>query len=285
MNYFKRVIDDKKGRIVQILLLAFFGFLIFLLLDAGIRKYIILNEIENELRKNFLSKIITRACIIVLALYILRRSGLLSINGISKKFEVKNLQAFIIVLVIIFLIGYGNRYVYLRTPSILLILFILQSLFVGTAEELILRGIVQPLAIKLWLGNKNGITWGVLGASVIFGLLHLLNLIKHPDEIEGVLYQTFLAICVGIFLGGLLVRTGNILPICIIHGLLNFAFGPTELKAYLNIQSFQDNASNSEILSLVITSLIGLFIALSGLYMIKISNKQDYMEKVSCIEV
>jgi membrane protease YdiL (CAAX protease family) len=92
------------------------------------------------------------------------------------------------------------------------------SLVAGVAEELLFRGVLQP-ALGHWLG-----TWpGVVAASTLFGLVHLLT------PTYGVL-----AALVGVYLGWVYLAMGNLLPAMIAHGLYDFialcyvVYGPTD---------------------------------------------------------
>jgi membrane protease YdiL (CAAX protease family) len=80
------------------------------------------------------------------------------------------------------------------------------SLVAGVAEELLFRGLAQT-ALARWLG-----VWGgVVAASVLFGLLHLLTLT-----------YAVLVTLVGIYLGWLFVATDNLLVVVVAHALYDF---------------------------------------------------------------
>jgi membrane protease YdiL (CAAX protease family) len=80
------------------------------------------------------------------------------------------------------------------------------STVAGIGEELLFRGVVQPL-LAAWLGTVAG----VIIASTIFGLLHAVT----PT-------YAILATAVGIYLGGLALVTGNLLGPIIAHSLYDF---------------------------------------------------------------
>jgi membrane protease YdiL (CAAX protease family) len=87
-----------------------------------------------------------------------------------------------------------------------LIQLALISALAGIGEELLFRGVLQPVLIG-WLG-----TWaGLAIASVAFGLVHAVT----PT-------YAVLATLVGVYFGGLAIATENLLTPLITHGLYDF---------------------------------------------------------------
>jgi membrane protease YdiL (CAAX protease family) len=94
----------------------------------------------------------------------------------------------------------------------LLSLAIVMIFFVGLIEELIFRGILQKR-----LQTSLGSAAGILVASLLFGLMHAGY---------GSLIEIFYATFVGVFIGQLYYRTGNLTLMVLIHGFMNiFVFG------------------------------------------------------------
>ncbi|HII00740.1 TPA: CPBP family intramembrane metalloprotease [Methanosarcinaceae archaeon] len=94
----------------------------------------------------------------------------------------------------------------------LLSLAVVMIFFVGLIEELIFRGLLQTRLVT-FLGPVAGI----LAASLLFGLMHAGY---------GSLIEIFYAIFVGVFIGQLYYRTGNLTLMVLIHGFMNiFVFG------------------------------------------------------------
>ena len=87
--------------------------------------------------------------------------------------------------------------------------FFIATILTAFGEEMVFRGYIQPL-----LTNRYGITAGLIGASVIFAIPHLIN---------GVLLMPML----GVFLGGLImgylvIKTGSLYTSIGFHFLWNF---------------------------------------------------------------
>lgn len=84
---------------------------------------------------------------------------------------------------------------------------LLISLLAGFGEELLFRGVLQG-----WLTELAGPWTGVLAAAVVFGLLHFLSWT----------YFVF-AVGFGIYLGVIYELTGNLLVVCLVHALYDWA--------------------------------------------------------------
>jgi len=96
-------------------------------------------------------------------------------------------------------------------------LFILAAI-AGVSEELLFRGVIQP-----WIENSWGITAGLIGSNIVFGLVHAVT----P------LYAA-LAALVGIYLGLSLDYGGerNLLIPIIIHGFYDFLAFVALMRVY-----------------------------------------------------
>ncbi|MGZ3316418.1 MAG: CPBP family intramembrane glutamic endopeptidase [Isosphaeraceae bacterium] len=81
------------------------------------------------------------------------------------------------------------------------------ALSAGVGEEMLFRGVLQS-SLEAWLG----IGWGLLVASLLFGLLH-------PISMPYIVVTVF----VGLYLGGAFVLTGNLLTVMVTHSLYDFA--------------------------------------------------------------
>ncbi len=94
------------------------------------------------------------------------------------------------------------------------------SLSAGVSEEMLFRGVVQT-SIGAWLG----IPWGVVLASLLFGLFHPISLT----------YMVIAAI-LGLYLGTLMILGGNLLTVMVVHALYDFA----ALGYLLHVRPFLD---------------------------------------------
>jgi membrane protease YdiL (CAAX protease family) len=86
------------------------------------------------------------------------------------------------------------------------------ALSAGVGEEMLFRGVLQT-SFASWVGMG----WGLVLAGILFGLLHPISL---P--------YIFVTIMLGFYLGGVFLRTGNLLTVMVTHSVYDLA-----LMAYL----------------------------------------------------
>ena len=98
--------------------------------------------------------------------------------------------------------------------------FFILATIAGVSEEILFRGVIQP-----WMENSWGMTAGLIGSNIIFGLVHAVT----P------LYAV-LAMSVGIYLGLFLDYGGerNLLTPIVIHAVYDFLAFMAIMKTYRN---------------------------------------------------
>jgi uncharacterized protein len=108
-------------------------------------------------------------------------------------------------------------------------LFILAAI-AGISEEILFRGVIQP-----WMESSWGITAGLIGSNILFGLVHAITPL-----------YTVLATLVGIYLGLALDAGGerNLLTPIIIHGLYDFLAFLALMRSYRASLAAQDHLDN-----------------------------------------
>jgi len=170
-----------------------------------------------------LSKMISKIILFVLLLYTITKFELIRFNGLHNIKRVKD-PILVIRIGIVTIVGialvFGR---YLEGDLITVWFFILGNIFIGLAEEFMFRGLLLPLFICLLIqrGEKRVLMKAVLYSSLLFGFIHYINLISVPDNFEGVTFQVLFAIGVGVFLAGVMLRTGNIFFTSLVHALIN----------------------------------------------------------------
>lgn len=100
-----------------------------------------------------------------------------------------------------------------------IIFLLLYTISVGVSEELSIRGFIQSYLIDNSDNTKKGIIKSVILSSLFFGVIHLINFDK---GIYGELSQVFFATFIGIMFGALLVITKKLVPLMIIHSIIDF---------------------------------------------------------------
>lgn len=91
---------------------------------------------------------------------------------------------------------------------------IIICLLVGLAEEYIFRGLLVGLFLKL---TRNDVFGAVIGSSIMFGLIHTMNLKSLP--IGYVSAQVIFAAAIGILFGTIYVKTHNLSIVIALHAL------------------------------------------------------------------
>lgn len=98
-----------------------------------------------------------------------------------------------------------------ENPELFLLMIPITILFVGPGEELVFRGVVQGL-----FRSAFGAVPAILLASICFGFAHYIALTG-----SGKLTYIVVSIVLGVVLGAIYERTGNIVVPIVIHGLYN----------------------------------------------------------------
>lgn len=105
------------------------------------------------------------------------------------------------------------------------ILMIIEAFMIGLYEETIFRGLVLPIFLKRWGKSRKQVISSVFTSSIMFGLMHLINLSWNPN-IADVITQVCYASIMGIAFSALLLRTnGNLIWCSLLHGCYDIASG------------------------------------------------------------
>jgi membrane protease YdiL (CAAX protease family) len=100
-------------------------------------------------------------------------------------------------------------------------------------EETMVRGLVLIAMLLTWGSTKGGQLKAILFSSLLFGLIHLFNLLIRPFEV--VLMQALILTLPGIFYAALVLRYRSLWPAIVIHWLGNAAVN-IKLIGYENYQ-------------------------------------------------
>ncbi len=199
----------------------------------------------------------------IIAYLLIKTNNLLEPAGISnvkpKKIGLVFFGAlYIIVLNILFL---DDKLNLTMTNTVVLIVYCIS---IGMMEELSIRGYLQATFSK---HLKNPIK-GILIASLIFGLLHI---IRFDKGLYGEVSQVFFATFIGIMFGALLVITKRLYPLIIAHALIDFFAKIDQVGLSYSVTTTEPT---SLINALIITLLVSpcLFY---GLFLIK-----KYIQKI-----
>ena len=231
---------------------------------------------DKEIR--LVAGIVARCLILFLAFYLIKKFRFVAFLGKDSQFKSKDLLSIVVPLVFISMGLFGGWGVYKTASVNLLSLFLISNLLVALVEEFVFRGLVLPLILKVRSKKRRLLLMSVFLTALIFGVLHYLNLFREPNNFSGITSQVIFALCIGIYLGGLMLRTRNILFPIVIHFLINISFGKEILKPEINEVVTQVVERDTNWGSMLLTfGLFGL-IALGGVYMVRLVDKADVLK-------
>lgn len=106
-------------------------------------------------------------------------------------------------------------------------LLALWCLSIGWFEEAMLRGVLQSALVDALRPHRRAALLSVVVSSVVFGLLHL---VVWTGGFWFELGQLATATSLGVLFGAILLRTGRLYPIALLHASLDFFSAVDELK-------------------------------------------------------
>lgn len=123
-------------------------------------------------------------------------------------------KQFIVALPAIIIVGFLNSPMLAVADFKVKFSVIVMCLLVGLAEEYVFRGVVLGLFLKMTHNNAFG---AVIGSSIMFGLIHMINLRSLP--IGYVSAQVLFAAAIGILFGTIYILTNNLSIVILLHAL------------------------------------------------------------------
>lgn len=102
-----------------------------------------------------------------------------------------------------------------------LIGFIVSCMFTATFEELLCRGLIQGITCDIGKRYNHSIIKYIVYASMVFALMHFLNLIDKPYLIIGTITQVIYTFSLGMLLGVIYYKTKNITISIVLHAIFN----------------------------------------------------------------
>ena len=145
--------------------------------------------------------------------------------------------------------------------------WVFENLATGVFEEVMMRAMAFFILYRAWQHQNNGLLKAAAVQALIFGLLHLINLINGftIDTIAQVIYATLL----GLSFAGVVAYTGSIWPASIVHGLINAVANVNRTFMPNYIETFTSVAVYALFIVLIL-----LVTTLPGLYMLKLSKQR-----------
>ena len=256
--------------LIAVMILLVIGLVFILPLESWLLDYSV-----SSFHSEYLTLFVKMSVLGILGYTLIKKWNLGIIAGLTTNYnwKFKYLNAIPVYLIVLGLASIISAdLTYIELPNLLLLL--LACLAVGFAEELLFRGILQSLFLKKYINRKSGIFIGIFIPALIFGLFHLINLINDGPLLP-VLIQVVFATFIGFFFGVLLLKTNKLIPIAIIHALINFSFSLQYLPS-LHSELAQEGTSVS-----IAPIIIFLPLFIIGLVLLKKIDKTELQEKLN----
>ena len=142
---------------------------------------------------------------------------------------------------------------------------------VGIAEELLCRAWLQNEFIERFGSTKKGVFISILLSSLVFGFMHITNIISTPQGAFETFMQIFQALGSGFLFGAIYYKTKNIWNTAFLHGFFDFALMLSEVNLLKSCNNSYTNAV-VVVFSVITTLLIISFYVFGGLF--ALSSKQ-----------
>ena len=144
-----------------------------------------------------------------------------------------------------FLINFFGNFTYVQKPELSYLLSCLFMAFTtGLFEEVLCRGFAYQNFKRCFGGTVAGVKRAVLWSSVLFGVMHLVNLSGYDlASILQTVAQILSAIVIGVFFALVYVQSKNLWAIVLIHAFIDGA--TFVLYSVLSPEAFSESAAST----------------------------------------
>jgi membrane protease YdiL (CAAX protease family) len=187
----------------------------------------------------------------------------------------------IIIYIFIFSSGFSDfcRMSRLTLYSWKTILYGMETFSSAMFEEVLFRGLILGVLLNKYYNSNNGILKSVIISSLIFGLIHIVNIWTQPYQTftRGTVNQVYAAFCIGVMYSSIYLKTRNIIVLGVLHFISNFFAGIVELMGSETIVN--SVSGDKTIIELIVSNVFTLIIfglpLLIGLYILKKTNREE----------
>lgn len=266
-----------------------------------------MNKFKKEKRNVFLYFIVMLVIFVAVELLCQILPSLLLYNIKSNKYGsellLEMLFAFVVLIVMLF---FKNSYVFtekkmkfvdsvlLGLPMLIVILIniyfnyssletinypnlinlLLYCTFIGIGEEFLCRGFLQNEFIERFGDSKKHILLSILFSSLIFGLMHITNVLTGQSLFETIM-QVLQATSIGILFGSIYYKSKNIWSVIFLHGLYDFSIMLSDINVIKSCD-YTYTSKSIIIYTLFASLVIILYYIFNALYVL---NKTDLKDK------
>lgn len=170
-------------------------------------------------------------------------------------------------------------------PSDILLVAMSQMVGIGIFEEVLYRGLIFKVLVKNMGDSRRGIIMSCIVSSVIFGLVHITNLIdiyKYAGQLSiavvlPVLSQVFFTTAFGLLNAALFLRVGTLWIPILIHGTGNLVTQTfASLLSHDRILQFLHSPSSMNIPEFIMSTLVSTIpLLLAGLFLLRETSPVD----------
>ena len=152
----------------------------------------------------------------------------------------------------------------------MIVYFFIITLAIGIYEELLCRGLLFN-SFKIYFGNtKKGVYLSAIFSSLIFGIMHLTNLIWSPSLIISTICQVIYATFVGFLFCVIYYRSKNLISCMLLHGIFDFtAYFWFSFSDKLFQQTIDSNSVDISMGNGVLLILLSSTFVISGIFQLR----------------
>lgn len=152
----------------------------------------------------------------------------------------------------------------------MIVYFFIVTLAIGIYEELLCRGLLFN-SFKIYFGDtKKGVYLSAILSSLIFGIMHLTNLIWSPSLIISTICQVIYATFVGFLFCVIYYRSKNLISCMLLHGIFDFtAYFWFSFSDKLFQQTIDSNSVDISIGNGVLLILLSSTFVISGIFQLR----------------
>lgn len=184
---------------------------------------------------------------------------------LCKGFVTGGFLLFVVIGNLILTIQEASEYPMVMPSLYLILMIVIEQLLVGVFEEFLFRGLILNVLLEKMGSHWKGKILSIVISSVLFGLIHLLNLFENPNMINATIAQIFYATFIGVFLGALYVRVGNLWVVVIYHAIVDLAGELPVIFYDIPAGTMADETFN-DVLTSILANAVFLF---AGLFLVR----------------
>lgn len=148
---------------------------------------------------------------------------------------------------------------------------VIYCVFIGITEEFLCRGWLLNEFLERYGETKKSVITSIALSSLIFGLIHLINVFSTTQGLFETLLQVVNAASLGFLLGSIYYKTKNIWSVIFLHAFYDFALFLGEINMVRDC-TYNTPTSGVTFVNCATIALLSLFWILGAIYVLKKCN-------------